>query len=268
MFQILVPTNFTPSSQNAIKYAMSLAGHLKAKITLLHSFSLHDASYDSIIDDLQEENKQKMTALAGTTITQPDTSIEVKSYEGELAHAISQTSPSLIIMGIEGETPFERFLLGNELKKVMEKMPCPILFIPDEAQLTEINNIVYATAYNTDDLDNLRYMVKLTKPFEPEVSLVHMSDGSFSDEDEENFMTIFKKDIRAHIRYKKINYQLLYGKDINQRLELFIHEQHPDMVAMITEQRFLFDRLFHPSATKKMAFHTKIPLLVFSNIYW
>lgn len=268
MFHILVPTNFTPAAQNAIKYAMSLAGTANTKLTLLHSFSLHDASYDSIIENLQKENRQKLAAVAGTTIAERGSSINIKSYEGDLATAVLETSPDLIIMGIEGERPFERFLLGADLKKLMDKMPCPILFIPDEVQLNGIAKIVYATDYKTEDIDNLRYMVKLTKSFEPEISVVHMSEGDFTDEEEENFLAIYKKDIRTHIRYKKISYHILFGKDINQRLDLLIHEEHPSMVAMITEQRFLYNRLFHPSATRKMAFHTVIPLLVFSNIYW
>ena len=268
MFQISVPTNFTPASQNAIKYAMNLAAQIKARIVLLHNFSMHDANYDSIIDDLRTEHKQKMAVMAGDTIIKTDISVEVQTYEGDLATAVAETPSDLIVMGIEGETPFERFLLGNDLKKVIDKMPCPIIFIPEELQIKGIKKIVYATDYHTDDIDNLRFLIKITKSVEPEISLVHISEGEFADSEEESFLEIFKKAIKTHIRYKRINYKLLYGKDINKRLDLLIHEEHPDMVAMITEKRFLFDRLFHTSATKKMAFHTHIPLMVFSNIYW
>ena len=36
------------------------------------------------------------------------------------------------------------------------------------------------------------------------------------------------------------------------------------MLAMVTYKRKFWDRIFHPSLTKRMSYHTKIPLLAFS----
>jgi nucleotide-binding universal stress UspA family protein len=41
-----------------------------------------------------------------------------------------------------------------------------------------------------------------------------------------------------------------------------VDENEIDILAMVTYQRGFWDRVFNPSKTKHMSYHTKIPLLV------
>jgi len=48
-------------------------------------------------------------------------------------------------------------------------------------------------------------------------------------------------------------------------LETYIQENGIDMLLMCRPQRNLFERIFHSSATKKVALHSTVPLLVFKK---
>jgi nucleotide-binding universal stress UspA family protein len=53
--------------------------------------------------------------------------------------------------------------------------------------------------------------------------------------------------------------------DIFEGITTYIADHHVDMVAMLTRKRNLLERIFHKSMTRKMAYHTHIPLLAFHN---
>ena len=66
---------------------------------------------------------------------------------------------------------------------------------------------------------------------------------------------------------KQLNTQLLAtthlsGHEFEDALQDYIKSNGIDILAMITYQRSLWDRVFHPSVTRRMSYHTTIPLLV------
>ncbi|HRP54789.1 universal stress protein [Agriterribacter sp.] len=54
----------------------------------------------------------------------------------------------------------------------------------------------------------------------------------------------------------------LSGNDFENAIEQYINTNGIKLLAMVTYQRSFFERLFYPSISKKMSYHTKIPLLV------
>ena len=76
----------------------------------------------------------------------------------------------------------------------------------------------------------------------------------------------FKKEVRKKIRYSKMQYKIEYGTDFMTTLEKYIKKACPAIIAMSTHHRSsVFDKLFYPSETKKMVYHTKVPLMVFHH---
>jgi len=53
----------------------------------------------------------------------------------------------------------------------------------------------------------------------------------------------------------------LFGNNFEDTLQEYILANRIDVLAMITYPRNFWDRLFHPSITKRMSYHTQIPLL-------
>jgi nucleotide-binding universal stress UspA family protein len=51
------------------------------------------------------------------------------------------------------------------------------------------------------------------------------------------------------------------GTDFSKTMQEFITEQDVDMLVMITHKRSFLENLFASSMTKKMSYHTKVPLL-------
>jgi nucleotide-binding universal stress UspA family protein len=75
---------------------------------------------------------------------------------------------------------------------------------------------------------------------------------------ENNF---FKKN-KEQISYPNIHFVELEKGDVLQSINNYVETEHVDLLVMAKHNRNFFDRLFHRSLSKKMAFHTQIPLLV------
>jgi nucleotide-binding universal stress UspA family protein len=53
----------------------------------------------------------------------------------------------------------------------------------------------------------------------------------------------------------------LTGEDFETTLQNFIRENDIDILVMVTYQNTFWSRIFNPSKTKRMSYHTNIPLL-------
>lgn len=55
--------------------------------------------------------------------------------------------------------------------------------------------------------------------------------------------------------------ELLEGKEFEETIEKYDDNNEVDIIAMITYPKSFLDKLLRRSVTKKMAFHSKIPVL-------
>ncbi len=68
-------------------------------------------------------------------------------------------------------------------------------------------------------------------------------------------------DMKAKFNYPGLSVQVSRNEDILQGIEFYVTEHTADMIVMFTYKHSFFEKLFGKSITRKMAFHTKTPLL-------
>jgi nucleotide-binding universal stress UspA family protein len=136
--RFLVPIDFSEYANQALEYALTLAGKLDARVTLLHVIqSVPLGGVDmgvtlpyTYLQDLEAEIMQSMEAcLARVTAAGREGDIVV--VHGVPFHEILETAKSqkvdLIVMGTHGRTGLQHILLGSVAEKVVRLAPCPVL---------------------------------------------------------------------------------------------------------------------------------------------
>ena len=63
--------------------------------------------------------------------------------------------------------------------------------------------------------------------------------------------------------YKNIVTLVLVDSDVDSALDQYVEVSRADVLAMFTHELSFFEKVFDRSMTRKMAFHSKIPLLAF-----
>jgi len=92
----------------------------------------------------------------------------------------------------------------------------------------------------------------------------------FTDEDDDKAVTFLdhRKKISEYELFLKENYKEdtltsthLYGENFEETLQNFIKENNIDILVMVTYPQNFWNRIFNPSKTKRMSYHSQVPLL-------
>src|SRR5215469_2477659 len=143
--RILVPTDFSESSERALKYAVRLGRPYKAEVVVLHVFHLKEylgllsqredidsATANQVLEaskvgaiekleDLVRRVGEKEAAVLPTLLIGVPFE-EIVRYAGE--HEVD-----LIVMPTHGRTGLAHFLLGSTTERVISHSVCPVLVI-------------------------------------------------------------------------------------------------------------------------------------------
>ena len=144
MHRILVPTDFSKFSHNALNYAAAFAEKFGAEIYLLHvvqDLALFIPEAVSVAPPATPPIEQMTAAvLEGLQRVVRENNlgrfnVHCEVREGtpfyEIIQFAKETAIDLIIMGTHGRSGLVHVLLGSVTEKVVRKAPCPVLTVRD-----------------------------------------------------------------------------------------------------------------------------------------
>jgi nucleotide-binding universal stress UspA family protein len=145
--RILVATDFSNYSKEALDYASHLAKALKADLFLLHIFETPVYSGIGVspgvrpkvrqwIKELKAEEAKRLETLAKATERQGVT-VHPLFREGipflEILEAAQELPADLIVLGTHGRTGLGHVLMGSVAERVVRNAPCPVLTVRPSA---------------------------------------------------------------------------------------------------------------------------------------
>ena len=142
--RILVPTDFSRSSLNAVDYAVDLAKQNHAELILVHVIEPMSYAVPRYLPEptalLEEQRKEAQGALdrlvARVSERHPQCRSEVHLgvvYQriAELAHTLKA---DLIVIATHGRTGLAHLLIGSVAERVVRMAPCPVLTVRSPRQ--------------------------------------------------------------------------------------------------------------------------------------
>jgi nucleotide-binding universal stress UspA family protein len=131
---ILVTTDFSSGTSDALSYAFSLARENESKVTLLHVVQLVAADFSrNYRDRVTELCYKDLEALVPPEARKwCDVAIKVESgipYQ-TILRTLESEKVDLLVMNIHGKGMLDRALLGSTADRVVRGASCPVLMIP------------------------------------------------------------------------------------------------------------------------------------------
>ena len=220
MKTILIPTDLSSVTDNAIKYAVGLNKKLKSKILFLHAYHIPMpvTSVPFYIDD-KEIKKTTLESLSkikkGYMKEYPNMNFEIEAPQGlateEIINESKKRDCSLIIMAASGASPLRKALIGSNASTVLEKATCPVIIVPEKVKFKDIKKIVFATNYAEHDFENVAKIVDFARLYKAEVILLHISTGDSDKTSDFNSIEQFKEIVKKESAYDNISFKLLEG---------------------------------------------------------
>ncbi|HEX9758301.1 MAG TPA: universal stress protein [Nitrospiria bacterium] len=140
---MLIPTDFSPQSQEAVDYGIQLANDLGSGIYLLHVYQepLIVPSEPSVpmtpqvtewLTDVQDQALKQLNVMAKeveSQVKKVKTVFKVGIPFFEIVKAAEEIPADLIVMGTHGRTGLAHFMTGSVTEMVVRKAPCPVLTV-------------------------------------------------------------------------------------------------------------------------------------------
>lgn len=271
--KILIPTDFSKLSRVATNFAIKIAKELDAEIVLLNVVFLgvppHDAVDTKSVADIIK-NKAEIDSIQLITELKEHCKEEVAiSYKIILGNPIEDVIENyaihngidLIIMGTKGSTGLEQYLFGSNASAVISNSSIPVITVPENASFDGLKNIIYAT--DMWDLNiEVKALVPLAKLFNSTIHVVHIIDANSKKDIEIKKIT---DDLISELNYPNIIFKVIINEDVIDGMDKYITDSKADLLAMFTRELTFFEKLFGKSITRKMAFHTMIPMLTYKK---
>ncbi len=270
MVRIFVPVNFSDYSLNAVNYAINLGQKIPSVITLI--------SCQPPLDDTSEKpGKISEKALAdlkkkvdATLTTEQKENITIATRlvagypEDVLIDISSKEEPDAIVMGTCSKGDTIKELLGSVTSDVIKNAKVPVLAVPSTSTVdtNRISNILFVSDFGDSDYRSLHKLIRLITPFQTQIFAVHFK-ASMPDKWDKKRLEEMRLYCYQTYRNYLINFSFITGEDFIKELDDFISTNGIDLIAMTRHKRNMISKLLHPSITRKILFHTDIPLLVF-----
>jgi len=136
---ILVPTDFSACSREAVDYALALAARLDARVCILHAYLTPVTGWEGgwafpqdVIAQLEAASRAQLeTTLSEARAKLPSTT--ALFYTGDprdsVLKAAAEVNADLIVMGTHGRQGISRAILGSVTESILRRAPCAVLAV-------------------------------------------------------------------------------------------------------------------------------------------
>lgn len=268
---ILLPTDFSDNSWNAIVYALKLYSEEECAFYFLHSTKIN-VSRMAIISDkflkAMNENATKelieLKEMAETSNANPNhdfyTILSSEDIKGAIETAIKKHHINLVIMGTKGATGAKELFFGSNTVTIIKKMRlCPVLVVPENYDFVVPKQIAFPTDFNRlFNCTELTPLKNLASLFNSKIRIVHINkEDLLNDVQEYNMVTL-----KNYLEEFDVSFH--WEPDYTKKakiIEDFIEELQIDMLVMVNYKHSYIENIIKEPVISKIAFNPIIPFL-------
>jgi nucleotide-binding universal stress UspA family protein len=267
MKNILVPTDLTENTYNAVKYSINLGVKSNSKLFFYISGSANE-----------HDTKEKGLKFVRDIFTELHLNFETAGVEfiiesipfsdSLIEIAIDKYDSHLVVLGSDHESSKTTFY-GGHISELINEVSCPVLSIPQAYTNIDIKRIAYATELH-DLTKRIKKVVPFARLFDASIELFHVYPVYPLVVDVEKYNVKKKLDkLKEKNDYEKIELHFIktpFSNEPVKGIREFVRTFNPDLLVMFHKPRGLFDKLaFDSGATPAVAKTTPVPLLAINK---
>ncbi|MEZ5196274.1 MAG: universal stress protein [Bacteroidales bacterium] len=174
---ILVPTDFSEVTENAMHQAVEAAKYLKYKVVLLHVI---DKNTKNLLKKEAEEPEyilKKLKDIADEIKKNHDVEIELLAEEGDIFTTIGEVAKdigaNLLYLGTHGKVGMQK-LTGSFAIKVVTSSPAPVVVVQKRPFDAGYKKIVLPITSDAGPWEKTRWATFIAKNFDAEIDIYQL----------------------------------------------------------------------------------------------
>ncbi|KOY86384.1 hypothetical protein AD998_09710 [bacterium 336/3] len=274
--KIVVPFDFSESSQNALNFAVQIAKKTNAVILLHHIIegfqdtrmygethaSSEQQALMNIMDIVAHKKLNAVVEPLKTEAIDIQISVDVGSVYGSIAEKIASDNVDLIILGSHGNSQLDKKYLGSNTHKVIRNTKHPVCVLKGNINIDNIKHIVFASEFEQEPDKVMQELNDWQSITGAKVTLLKVNHPSFTLNREEMESSLNEFALRNHIK----NYGVDAYTDIDPTHGIIHYAEHnkADLIFVGTDfYKGLLERLWHrrTQVAEEVATHTAIPVV-------
>ncbi|WP_126971658.1 universal stress protein [Gynurincola endophyticus] len=267
MKKVLIPTDFSDTSKNAAIFAVQALENVQDVSLILYNIHKPGSSDSSsstktdraaIISQALEQLKTDLLKVANVNIsfaTESGSSL-VESIERYVRH----NGIDLIIMGITGATKIEQIFMGSNTLDMVEKSICPVMIIPPDAKFSAIKDVVLASDFKDVAASTpVAPIKKVLELFKPALHIVNVDPEHYVEITEE--YRVERNKLEDMFKEYNPEFYFIRQYDFLEAISQFAVDKKIDLIFTVPKKQGFVSGLFATSHTKKLAYHSRIPIV-------
>lgn len=277
MKNILLPTDFSENSWNAIEYAIHFYEKTDCHFYLLHvdrpvavsttpsiygvttdvlSFTSISSSRAQLKHMLDRISKQFPENKRHRFISLSDSG----SFIETIRRQVHERNIETIVMGTKGATGLKKLLLGSNAGDVITKVKYTALIVPENAKYTPVNEIAFPTDYSLSyEIGHLHPIAEILERCHATLRILHISKKS------ETLTATQQRNKEFLVEYflrQTVSFHQLTNSKIEEAIQCFVESSNINLIAMVAKNLNYSQQILFHSKIKNISYHIDIPFLV------
>jgi len=274
MKTIIVINDGSSSAAHASKLAFTIAQAVEANILVANTYKIKTMTTAKV---MAGHNSQQPVQLTHGWLARmlnalnhnpagyrPEIStVDIVDFDAtQLAAMIIKRNIWLLVSGSAATLQNEPRQALLNLQSVLNKVQCPLLIVPENWTLKNIQHITYIADLRYCRAAVVKYLVQLAEPMQASVSVAHLSAKGIPDIEESYGQCLFTQQVVNHIHSYHVGFNNIREKDINKAVDVIINGMHNDVLVLVNH-RYHFKEIIGDYLTEALPGHVTIPLLIF-----
>ncbi|MEM5565490.1 universal stress protein [Psychroserpens sp. AS72] len=274
---ILLPTDFSENSWNAIAYALDFFENITCNFYVLHvnrienlvvGDSVYIPTHEEIENNYIKPSKKKLKDLLRKISLRANHNKQHKFYTlsdygffiESIRKHVEEKKIDMIIMGTKGASGLKEYIIGSNSGEVIKKVKCTTLVVPEHARYSKIKEIAFPTDFSLSyDINTLQPFANLLNKVKASLRIIHIQkkDTVLNTDQHTN-----KDVLQDYFEDFKPSFHFLTNKKVEDAIQCFVESRDISLIVMVAKNLNYFQSIFFHSKVEKITYHTHIPFLV------
>ncbi len=256
MLNIIIPLDFSQTSFNAAHYAANMYKGSADVTLILYHFYIHGEDTETAkeyLDSLQEE-LSRLGSIVETELESGEKFIDSLAAFAHVKRAY------MVVMGLTGRTPMAQRFSGSNTLLMSEKEICPVLIIPENVSFNGFSNaLVTSEMKYVEETPCLLTIKRVLAYFKPALHILNVDPKHYLELTEE--YKAEKDKMEELMKEFDPSFYFMDLYDFHESVNTFATDNNIDLIIIAPKYHDFFGKLFKTLHTKKLIYHTKIPVL-------
>ena len=285
---VLVPVDFSPASQFAVDFAVSLARRFRARLTLLHvveSVAAFSYTFPLESDKPGEQHTDQALDRLSKMLSpedQDDLELQVRlrygSTEAEIRSAIDDEAASIVVIGTHHHGLIRRLLAGSVTEDLLREVPVPVLTVSSDAQPGTLARILFATDLTEPSQEGFRFALDLARTVGAHLEVLHVIEpipltyggavASIDTHEDKQLLTEHARKMLAALESEGSRHGVVVASELaegiaSEQILEAAKNSAAELIVLTIHHKGLIERALLGTTAERVVRDTRVPVLSF-----